>query len=120
MLCLLAALSTPQEIFVKIVQSGIDLHTAIVWSAALKYWIQPAYLLSHQDAKRPVFVVLFSTDLDQGTKAIYRLYQLRFRIEFIFRNAKQFTELQACQGSVSPPKEKNENRENLLPMRSLP
>jgi len=40
---------------------------------------------------------LFSTDLTQSAAQIYRFYKLRFQIEFIFRDAKQFTGLRDCQ-----------------------
>jgi len=82
--------------FVGTVQPNIDLYIAVVWSMALKRPIRLAYLLNHQDPKRPRFVVLFSTDVQQTAQDLYRLYQLRFQIEFIFRDAKQFTGLQDC------------------------
>lgn len=88
--------------WVETVQPGIDLYTAVVWSVALKRTIRLAYLLNHQDPQKPRFVVLFSTDLDQDAKQIYTLYQLRFQVEFIFRNAKQFTGLQDCQARDLP------------------
>jgi Transposase DDE domain len=83
--------------FVETVQPGIDLYTAVVWSVALKRKLRLVYLLNHQDPKKPRFVMLFSTDVHQDAQEIYRLYQLRFQVEFIFRNAKQFTGLQDCQ-----------------------
>lgn len=83
--------------YVETVHPGIDLYTAVVWSVALKRQLRLAYLLNHQDPKTPRFVVLFSTDIHQDAKDLYRLYQLRFQVEFIFRNAKQFTGLQDCQ-----------------------
>jgi hypothetical protein len=43
------------------------------------------------------YVVLFSTDLEQDARQILTFYQLRFKIEFIFRDAKQFTGLNHCQ-----------------------
>lgn len=88
--------------FGETVQPGIDLYTAVVWSVALKRELRLAYLLNHQDLKKPRFVVLFSTDVHQDAKEIYRLYQLRFQVEFIFRNAKQFTGLQDCQARDLP------------------
>jgi IS4 transposase len=36
---------------------------------------------------------LFSTDLDLPATEIYRFYKARFQIEFLFRDAKQFTGL---------------------------
>lgn len=88
--------------FVDTVQPGVDLYTAVVWSVALKRSIRLAYLLNHQDCKKSRFVILFSTDVEQDAKDVYRLYQLRFQIEFIFRNAKQFTGLQDCQARDLP------------------
>ena len=41
--------------------------------------------------------VLFSTDTDLDTQTLYRGYKARFQIEFLFRDAKQFTSLSACQ-----------------------
>lgn len=83
--------------FVETVQAHVELYTAVVWSVALKRPIRLAYLLNQQDPNRPRFVVLFSTDVEQDAQDLYRLYQLRFQIEFIFRDAKQFTGLQDCQ-----------------------
>ncbi|MCY7322150.1 MAG: transposase, partial [Phormidesmis sp. CAN_BIN36] len=83
--------------FVDTVQPGVDLYTAVVWSVALKRSIRLAYLLNYQDPQRLRFVVLFSTDVEQDAHDLFRLYQLRFQIEIIFRDAKQFTGLQDCQ-----------------------
>ena len=41
--------------------------------------------------------LLFSTDLKLAAKDIYRFYKARFQIEFLFRDAKQFTGLSDCQ-----------------------
>ena len=41
--------------------------------------------------------VLFSSDLDLDAQTLYRSYKARFQIEFLFRDAKQFTSLSACQ-----------------------
>ena len=41
--------------------------------------------------------VLFSTDTDLDAQTFYRGYKARFQIEFLFRDAKQFTSLSACQ-----------------------
>ena len=41
--------------------------------------------------------VLFSTDTDMDAQALCRAYKARFQIEFLFRDAKQFTSLSACQ-----------------------
>ena len=41
--------------------------------------------------------VLFSTDTDLDAQTLYRGYKARFQIEFLFRDAKQFTSLNVCQ-----------------------
>ena len=43
--------------------------------------------------------LLFSTDLNTGPLLIERYYQGRFQIEFLFRDAKQFTGLAHCQST---------------------
>ena len=40
---------------------------------------------------------MFSTDLELPAKDIYRFYKACFQIEFLFRDAKQFTGLSDCQ-----------------------
>jgi hypothetical protein len=41
--------------------------------------------------------VLFSTDVDLDALTIYRYYKARVQLEFLFRDAKQFTGLTDCQ-----------------------
>jgi hypothetical protein len=41
--------------------------------------------------------VLFSTDIALDALTLYRYYKARFQIEFLFRDAKQFTGLTDCQ-----------------------
>lgn len=43
------------------------------------------------------YVVLASTDCAQSARQVVRFYRLRFQIEFIFRDAKQFVGLTHCQ-----------------------
>ena len=43
--------------------------------------------------------VLFSSDTDLDAQTLYRGYKARFQIEFLFRDAKQFTSLSACQAT---------------------
>jgi hypothetical protein len=45
------------------------------------------------DTKHNRRAVLFSTDVDVDALTIYRYYKARFQIEFLFRDAKQFTGL---------------------------
>jgi DDE superfamily endonuclease len=49
------------------------------------------------DTKHKRRAVLFSTDVGLDALTIYRYYKARFQIEFLFRDAKQFTGLGDCQ-----------------------
>lgn len=47
--------------------------------------------------QRNRYGVLFSTDVNLAPLTLYRYYKARFQIEFLFRDAKQFTGLSDCQ-----------------------
>jgi DDE superfamily endonuclease len=47
--------------------------------------------------QRNRYAVLFSTDVHLEPQRLYRYYKARFQIEFLFRDAKQFTGLSDCQ-----------------------
>jgi hypothetical protein len=47
--------------------------------------------------QRNRYAVLFRTDVDLEPQRLYRYYKARFQIEFLFRDAKQFTGLSDCQ-----------------------
>ncbi|KAM3090147.1 transposase, partial [Phormidesmis sp. 146-12] len=79
------------------VQPSVDLYTQVVWHVSLKRQIRLAVLKDTRKPNKSGYVVLFSTDLTQSAEQIYRFYRLRFQIEFIFRDAKQFTGLGDCQ-----------------------
>jgi hypothetical protein len=49
------------------------------------------------DTKHNRRAVLFSTDVDLDALTIFGYYKARFQIEFLFRDAKQFTGLTDCQ-----------------------
>ncbi len=49
------------------------------------------------NTKTNKYVLLASTDTKLDTRLITKYYQLRFQIEFIFRDAKQFMGLNDCQ-----------------------
>ncbi len=42
-------------------------------------------------------VVFYSTDLEMSAKQVVKLYKMRFQIEFVIRDGKQFTGLADCQ-----------------------
>ncbi len=41
--------------------------------------------------------IYFSTDLEQNWEEILEMYRMRFQIEFLYRDAKQFTGLNNCE-----------------------
>ena len=86
-------LSDPSRFtFVETLEDGVSLYTAVVWSVSLKRRIRLAYLRKAQDGVSR-YVVLFSSDTDIDPLHLYRGYAARFQIEFIFRDARQFTGL---------------------------
>ncbi|MDU9047329.1 MAG: transposase [Candidatus Electrothrix sp. Rat3] len=72
----------------------IIIHTAIVNSVSLKRNIRIAYI-SRKGSDS--YAVLFSTDINLDGLLIYKYYKARFQIEFLFRDAKQYTGLTHCQ-----------------------
>jgi len=70
--------------------SGIFYHTSLERSIKV--------VAAAQEKKNKICIALFfSTDLSLGALAIYRYYKARFQIEFLFRDANQFTGLGDCQ-----------------------
>jgi IS4 transposase len=69
-------------------------YTAVVNSKFLKRNIRTAYV---EHRKNNSYSILFSTDTKLGGDFIYRYYKARFQIEFLFRDAKQYTGLNHCQ-----------------------
>ena len=76
---------------------GVHLYSLVVWHVSLKRKIRLVYLSDLRNLAKPGYVLLFSTDLEQNPEEILEFYRLRFQIEFIFRDAKQFTGFSHCQ-----------------------
>jgi hypothetical protein len=83
--------------YVAEVEQDIHLYTAVVNSVRLKRNIRLVYVLKVRNNKKPKYALLFSTDTQLDAQTLYRYYKARFQIEFIFRDAKQFTGLTDCQ-----------------------
>jgi len=77
----------------------IKIYEGIVFSKSLKRKIKLAYLELNSGG----YAVLFSTDLNLDGQTIYMYYKCRYQIEFLFRDAKQYTGLTQCQA-------RNENK----------
>ena len=72
----------------------LHIYTQILNSPRFKRNFRVILLLNTKTNK---YVVLASTDLRLDARLIVKYYQLRFQIEFLFRDAKQFTGLNHCQ-----------------------
>ena len=79
------------------VEDNTRLYSAVVWSVNLKRQIRVVYLVNHKHPERLCYALLFSTDTELDPVKLYEAYRARFQIEFIFRDAKQFTGLTDCQ-----------------------
>jgi len=78
--------------------NDMKLYEGIVYSISLKRKIKLAYVEWWKDGKYTgTYSVLFSTDLELSGEKIYLYYKSRFQIEFLYRDAKQFTGLTHCQ-----------------------
>lgn len=78
------------------------LYTTVVWHVSLKCKIRLVLLVHTDNPSKTRFVLLFSTDLDLDARKILEYYHSRFQVEFIFRDAKQFTGL--CDAQTRDPK----------------
>jgi hypothetical protein len=78
---------------VRQLESGLDLYTLVVWHVSLKRQIRIAAVVDTRKAGKTGVALLFSTDIELDAERILDYYKARFQIEFIFRDAKQFTGL---------------------------
>lgn len=85
-------------------EPGLHLYTAVVNSPHFKRNLRLAYLLDRRrestggKARGKVrYALLCSTETSLSAREVVRLYRLRFQIEFIFRDAKQYTGLTEAQ-----------------------
>jgi len=75
---------------------GTKLYSAIVWSVSMARQIRLVYLVRTAKGKQS-YALLFSTDLDLKATEMYEFYGARFQIEFLFRDARQYTGMVDCQ-----------------------
>jgi len=75
-----------------VLSKTVTLYTAVLNSVSLKRTIRVVVVCKRQGSK-VLTAVLFSTDTTLSAEDIYRYYTARFQIEFLFRDAKQFTGL---------------------------
>jgi DDE superfamily endonuclease len=77
--------------------NGTKLYSQVVWHVSLKRKIRIIYLIDQRNPDKQRVALLFSTDTTIDPLRLYEYYKSRFQIEFIFRDAKQFTGLCDCQ-----------------------
>jgi Transposase DDE domain len=74
-------------------EEGAEIYSGIVYHISLKRTIKIVYLRKVSSNGKLRTVLLFSTDLELSATDLINYYRSRFQIEFIFRDAKQFTGL---------------------------
>lgn len=79
--------------YVRQLEPHLNLYTTVVWHVSLKRQIRIACLVDTRKPGKTGYALLFSTDVDLDAELIVQYYKARFQIEFIFRDAKQFTGL---------------------------
>ena len=83
--------------FVCTMENELKLYTAIVYSISLKRDVKIVLAINETNKEKIGKAILFSTDLTLSALEIFCFYKARFQIEFVFRDAKQFTGLADCQ-----------------------
>ena len=77
--------------------NGTKFYSQVVWHVSLKRKIRIVCLVDQHNPDKQRVALLFSTDTNIDPLRLYEYYKSRFQIEFIFRDAKQFTGLCDCQ-----------------------
>lgn len=76
----------------------VTLYSAVVWSVGLKRKVKVVIVDCLEPGKKTQErKVFFSTDTSMSAKDIMDIYRTRFQIEYLYRDAKQFTGLAHCQ-----------------------
>lgn len=76
------------------IHDHIQLYSALIYSKHFERRLRVVLLL---DTRQQKYVLLASTDEHQSATQIAQYYHLRFQVELLFRDAKQFTGLSQCQ-----------------------
>lgn len=77
------------------------MYTAVVWAVILAREVR-VVLVDYEDAnkKHETRKVFFSTATSMSARDIFDSYRTRFQMEFVFRDAKQFTGLTHCYATI--------------------
>ena len=76
---------------------NVTLYTALINHIRFDRNLRVVVLLKHNFGDVIQYVILFSSDTELDPFKIYQFYKARFQVEFLFRDAKQFTGLCDCQ-----------------------
>lgn len=82
--------------FVGSLNENVDIYTAVVHANNLKRAVT-VVMLKIRRGNKVGRALLFSTDIKLDARTLITYYKARFQIEFVFRDAKQFTGLMDCQ-----------------------
>jgi len=78
--------------------TDVKIYSAIVYSVSLKIQVKVAYVeFKDKHGKIITYKMFFSTDTQMEGRIIFRYYKARYQIEFIYRDAKQYTGLEHSQ-----------------------
>jgi hypothetical protein len=72
----------------------ITAYEVVVYSVSLKRKVKAVYVVSE---KEKGYELLISTDVEISGEKVLQYYRLRFQIEFLIRDAKQYAGLEECQ-----------------------
>ena len=72
----------------------ITAYEVVVYSVSLKCKVKAVYVVSE---KEKGYDLLISTDVTMAGDKVLQYYRLRFQIEFLIRDAKQYAGLEQCQ-----------------------
>jgi DDE family transposase len=72
----------------------ITAYEVVVYRVSLKCKVKAVYIVS---AKEKGYELLISTDVEMAGDKVLQYYRLRFQIEFLIRDAKQYAGLEQCQ-----------------------
>src|SRR5665648_630815 len=87
----------PNHFSLDLSNEEITIYSLVVYSKAFKMDIKLAIAIFYKEGVEMARKLYFSKDLKQTGEKIVRYYQSRFQIEFLYRDAKQFTGLTNCQ-----------------------
>jgi len=73
---------------------SITAYEVVVYSVSLKRKVKAVYVVSEKEKS---YELLISTDVEMSGEKVLQYYRLRFQIEFLIRDAKQYAGLEQCQ-----------------------